>query len=190
MLACDDKWSSWYSSSLWTSTVTSEKTYTKVVVQTQTFYESTWTCSSTCGDVCYADATTTSSSIFEITTTSASTDYWYRPFNKTTPSCSIPLSSCSSIHSVWSSSVAEYIKWEGGWWFATPPEWPYSTPGCKWCNDCYITAEGKVQLFYWPVPATATRDMCTDFPSGGRMTDPWNMGNYSTESKFLIIIPK
>jgi hypothetical protein len=185
MLVCDDKWSSWYSSSIKSHTVTSMRSYTKVIVHTEIVYKSTWTCSSTCGNICYADATTTDSSVYEITTTRTSTDYWIQPFNDTTPGCSIPLSSCSSIHSVWSSSVADWIKWDGGWWFETPPAWPYSTPGCKWCNDCYITAGGKLQLFYWPMPETVTRDMCATFPTMG-YTDPWNMGNYSTTSKSTL----
>lgn len=39
-----------------------------------------------------------------------------------------------------------------------------------------------MQLFYWPVPETVTRDMCTDSPTIGPTRDPWNLGNYSTET--------
>jgi hypothetical protein len=188
ILLCDDKWSSYYSSSVMSQTLTSTIEYTKVIVQTQTVYASTWTCSSTCGDVCYADVTTTSSSSYEITSISTSTDYLFAPFNVTTPSCSIPKSACSSIHSAWSSSVADYVKWEAGWWFPTEPPWPYSTPGCKYCDEqCYITASGNVQLFYWPVPETQTRDMCTNFPAKG-LTNPWNFGNYSKTRKSTSIL--
>ncbi|KAF2729150.1 hypothetical protein EJ04DRAFT_516139 [Polyplosphaeria fusca] len=63
------------------------------------------------------------------------------------------------------------------------PPWPSGTPGCKWCSTtaCYIQGSGKLQLYYWPSPTTATRDMCTDSP-GKSHYDPWQSGNYFNTS--------
>ncbi|KAF2471186.1 uncharacterized protein BDR25DRAFT_313811 [Lindgomyces ingoldianus] len=184
ILSCDREWASYSKSSILAYKPTSEVTMTKVTVYTETVYQTTYTCSSTCGSVCYADVTTTDSTISEITSTQTEVSTKWAKYNGTAPTCTIPSTACKSIWEVWSQSTSVWNTWYNN---MGPPEseppWPYATPGCKHCSQtgCWIQGSGKLQLYYWPVPTTVARDMCTDFPTKGYF-DPWQSGKYSNTS--------
>jgi hypothetical protein len=154
-------------------------------VSTETSYEFTYTCSSTCGDVCYADVTTFRTDISEITSTQEETITAWSRYNGSTPTCTVPGPACTSLWDIWTASQQFYMSWynrDGP--DSEEPPWPYATPACSLCRStgCYIQGGGKLNLYYWPVPKNVSRDMCTDFPSKGYY-DPWQSGKYTNTSR-------
>jgi hypothetical protein len=120
---------------------------------TLTFYNLTWSCSSTCGNVCYADTITTMGS-------SLTTVHYYDVSTEPNPNCYIPTESCSSILSARPTSTfsdkscnGEEVDTEGIFCELEPT--PIS-------HDCLISVHGQARLFYWPVPKTVSRDMCAE----------------------------
>ena len=167
-LICDDALF-WYSrSSMLSGSSISEKNITYLASVTNTYYDVTHTCSSTCGNVCYADATTTGSSVFITTITDYDIETVRASYTGIRPNCTVPLSSCSSLWQAYSSRVDNYNSWAGGLLPVDAPEPNIGRdPNCKLntkCPGCYIMGGGKLQLYYWPVPQTVSRDMCADFP--------------------------
>ncbi|PSN63278.1 hypothetical protein BS50DRAFT_624054 [Corynespora cassiicola Philippines] len=169
VLSCDRQWSSYYSSSILAYKPITEQTFTKLVVSTEIFYSTTYTCSSMCGQVCYADLTTTDSAFFTVTNTRLETSTEWASYNGSQPSCTVPYGSCKSLWDEFSHSTSAWNSWyNNGWSPEAEPPWP-KRPGCKYCEQsaCYILARGKVNVFYWPEHTSVSRDMCTDLPLNG-----------------------
>lgn len=171
IIECDEKWGSWSRSISYKPTAT--QIFTKVLISTKTSYGTTHTCSSTCGKVCYADVKTLNSSIWSSTSTEFDTYVSYVTYKGTTPGCSIPPASCTSMLDDFDRSTYAYNQWELGPRTDPEPPWP-RTPACQQCrrSSCIIEADGNVELIYWPVATNQSRDMCTDFPTE-KLTDPF-----------------
>jgi hypothetical protein len=188
VLACNDEWLAYSSishsfglpvASVWNTTVTYHDTTTVV---------ESWSCSSTCGNVCYADVkptdfvTTTSVVVHTIEQTD------YLSYTGPKPTCTVPLASCTSMWEVWSQSTSVYVSWATDW-SATgaEPPWPSVQPGCEYCSTtgCWILAEGTVELLYWPEPTTVSRDMCTDVPD----LQPYKESTCKSEPVILRLCP-
>ena len=167
----------WYSA-LQVAQAADGQVATETIISTITSYQKTWTCASTCGDVCYAEsATTLGSSVIVTSWTYPYYSYIASPFTQPTPNCVIPADICTSMTSAYSSSLAAYWESNGAenssviW-----PTWPY-------CNGsepiCTVYGVGKATLFYWPVPETVSRDMC--FAGSTSTTLAWD--NWPTNVK-------
>lgn len=137
---------------------------------TSTSHQVTWTCASTCGNICYADATTLGSSVIISSSVSNVATSIVFPFTKPKPTCVVPADVCASMTSAYTSSSVAYVNSVRAWSASgmVPPVWPY-------CNGerprCELSGIGKARLFYWPVPETVSRDMC--FSGGTAKTQGW-----------------
>lgn len=126
----------------------------RITSETITVYNVTWSCTSTCGNVCYADSVTTiGSSLTNI-------HYLADDFTYSHPNCYIPTASCNSILSAQpTSNSSESCQGED-----PDPEGLYCELIPSVLNQCYLRVYGHARLFYWPVPETVSRDMCAESP--------------------------
>ena len=168
-MRCLDQSSSWLSASAdHTRTANYTTRWTNsIYFSTSTSFHITWTCTSTCSDIFYADSATTlgSSVIVSSRVIGSGETILISPFTTPKPTCIIPSDVCASMTSAYSASALAW-KSESSLGKMVSPTWPYCN---GWPSWCIMSAEGRARLFYWPVPKTVSRNMC--FSGGTVKTD-------------------
>ena len=188
-MLCLSESKAWYEASkdyYATAPLTGDWSQTGIMSITSTSYQLTWTCSSTCGNVCYAEATTLGSTVLSSSSSYRRIRNLVAPFPKETPSCVIPTETCASIRSAYYNSHRIYHSWlYSSMTLDQAPKSP-SWLGCEAPPVlCYCQAYGLARLFYWPPSKTTSRDMCTG--SNNRSTEG-DFGRYSYPQGMCIAI--
>jgi hypothetical protein len=172
--SCDDKWNSYWDAR-GSYTPSSYTTFLTTVADnyTLTSISYTYTCETTCGTICYAGTQTplatsieTHTQAYTLLTSTAD------GFPDPKPTCSVGLADCLELYSSYSALSTAWSKAR----YATtkpPPNIPPkpTAPACSTCgkNRCTIDPM-SVDLYYFPVTANVTRDMCASNPVGGAAT--------------------
>lgn len=142
-----------------TSVITKLRSYTE--------YDVTWSCYSTCGSVCYAEAATTISSYLVVTTdlTHIYGSQAY-PVGIEVPhnTCEISPNICRSIRSLLGGRTTSTEKSQRHG-YSQQSSFSEGEPCATTDTYCQIRGYDDATLFYWPISATMSRDMCTEFPS-------------------------
>jgi hypothetical protein len=108
--------------------------------------------------------TTTTTNTYTVTTMVSG----WANFTATTPPCSIPPSQCAFLKS--SFTASSYAALETDCYYAYRPgphcatESENLSKGGASCGKCTIVGD-TVEVIYWPVPSTVSRDMCATAPT-------------------------
>lgn len=154
---------SWYQRSTSWDSYRANNPSTTLTTETNTFYNVTWSCTSTCGSVCYAEKPITTASYL---ITSTGYRYNYPPeFKDPWPNCYINPQFCRRISM---NSTTSFNTTQQGLpgTVTSKMDLSFAKALCvPEVTKCCISGLGLAQLWYWPDPITTTRDMCTSSPA-------------------------
>lgn len=134
-----------------------------------TFSSEMYSCTKTCGTICYAGPVTTIISTTHVYSERIYTYQTYsRPFNPM-PNCTIPYDECIELQSSYTSASDYY-------WTSMPlDEVGTGMPIQPYCSACKSTSctfnQPYMELYYWPTSTTIARDYCATAPAQGWVSD-------------------
>ncbi|KAF2833651.1 hypothetical protein CC86DRAFT_12730 [Ophiobolus disseminans] len=158
----------WWGGYTWTPSVTiTSITTVSQVWEFMTLSTELYECTSTCGNICYANNVTTIISHSKFTQSETRTYYKNEPFPITTPNCTIPFKECLGLQTSYASAMTSFNSM--GDEYAAYNQEPVR-PYCSACvsTSCYFNGMFAMSLYYWPPTSTTSRDYCTSEPVGGR----------------------